>query len=94
MLWQHYKKSQFIFIWNLQINQKWSTQNLIKDRTDLNFSFFQVLTYCNTWCLNLLRNIYNEKFTQTTISMPKAITEITPDEWTKDERKTQIPQRQ
>ena len=94
MLWQHYKKSQFIFIWNLQINQKWSTQNLIKDRTYLNFSFFQVLTYCNTWCLNLLRNIYNEKFTQTTFSMPKAITEITPDEWTKDERKTQIPQRQ
>ena len=94
MLWQHYKKSQFIFIWNLQINQKWSTQNLIKDRTDLNFSFFQFLIYCNTWCLNLLRNIYNEKFTQTTITMPKAITEITPDEWTKDERKTQIPQRQ
>ena len=40
-------------------------------------------------CLNLLRNIYNEKCTQSTISMPKTLTQIRPDDWTKDERKAQ-----
>ena len=35
------------------------------------------------------KKYYNEMCTHRTFSMPKTITQIRPDNWTKDERKTQ-----
>ena len=47
----------FVFIWNLRINLKSSIQNYIKEKADSN---------ANTWCLNFLITVYNEKCTQST----------------------------
>ena len=44
--------------WNIsEIGLKSSTKSYIKDKTDSNFTFSQVLTqsYGNTWCLNLFK---------------------------------------
>ena len=35
------------------------------------------------------KKYYNEKCTQSSLSMPNTITQIKPDDWTKDEKKAQ-----
>ena len=37
----------------------------------------------------LFKKYYNEKCTHSSFSMPKTITQVRPDDWTKDERKAQ-----
>ena len=97
LLWQSYKKSKFIYIHfklaDLTNNHQYKID--YKDKTDSNLNFPKFSYNTRDKVLRRI-NIYwhHKKCTQSTFSIPKAMTQIGTDDWTntiaKDKRKVVI----